>query len=246
MLTQRVKGSQFTADLSITGALFAAGHLADARQVTLAPGQLVMPQAASPQAAAGPVFKPVHASSASSLPLPVTTTSRASDAVVLPASQLQPDALVSSRRLSEAAAPHARCEAGAPVATYGSCACAAGWAGKNCMACTQPSVCPVFTGQAESTCDSHMVYGNLTSYKAYDCSLVGGLSRWVTGVAALCNVRGEKLPFKDSILGLQVGGGWWGGVWHLNESSLLPLSALGRASVVLLAPDLLFCFKPGV
>jgi ABC-type multidrug transport system ATPase subunit len=103
--------------------------------------------------------------------------------------------------------PHARCAPGAPVAANGSCACAAGWRGRDCFACTAPSVCPAFTGEADSTCDTRTVYTNATNYKAYDCDLVGGLSKWVTGVSALCNVRGERLPFQDGPLGLQVRAG---------------------------------------
>ena len=49
-----------------------------------------------------------------------------------------------------------------------------------------------------------MTYSNSTWYKAYDCDLVGGLSKWVSGVAAFCNTRGETAPFTDGVLGLLV------------------------------------------
>ncbi|KIY98173.1 hypothetical protein MNEG_9791 [Monoraphidium neglectum] len=96
------------------------------------------------------------------------------------------------------------CAAGAAVAANGSCACAAGWGGRDCSVCRENSVCPGFTGQPNSTCDANLTYGPTTSYKAYDCDLIGGLSKWVTGVAALCNVRGERLPFGYGPLGLKV------------------------------------------
>ncbi|GBF94737.1 ATP-dependent permease [Raphidocelis subcapitata] len=99
---------------------------------------------------------------------------------------------------------HERCLPGAPIAANGTCECAPGWRGRDCMVCTQPSVCPAFAGQAASTCDSHMAYGNATAYKAYDCDLVGGLAKWVSGVTAMCNVRGERLPFRDGPMGLLV------------------------------------------
>jgi len=105
-------------------------------------------------------------------------------------------------------ATHNRCLAGGYVANNGSCPCAAGWAGRDCMACNASTVCPAFTGEADSTCDTGLYYNNHTAYKAYDCDLVGGLSKWVSGVAAMCNVRGERMPYKDGPLGLQVGRGF--------------------------------------
>lgn len=132
------------------------------------------------------------APAASALPLPVAAGSAA--------------AAAGRALLAAPAAAHDRCAPGAVPAANGSCACAAGWFGRDCSVCSSSAVCPAFAGHPNSTCDTSLVYGPLTSYKAYSCDLVGGLSRWVSGVSAICNTRGERLPFKDGPLGLQVGG----------------------------------------
>jgi hypothetical protein len=111
------------------------------------------------------------------------------------------------RRLKQQQGPDGgRCQPGAAIAADGSCACSAGWWGptSRCAVCTDDSVCPGLTGQSDSKCDTNLTYSAATRYKPLACDLVGGLSKWVSRVAAICNVRGERLPFADGPLGLEV------------------------------------------
>jgi len=50
------------------------------------------------------------------------------------------------------------------------------------------------------------MYSNNTLYKSYDCKLLGDLGALVSGITGLCNVRGKRLPFEDTPLGLPPGG----------------------------------------
>ncbi|KAI8468840.1 MAG: hypothetical protein J3K34DRAFT_459689 [Monoraphidium minutum] len=169
-------GAVAGARLRLGGALAAAGRLEGAK---LATATLPLPLPLPLGAAAAPVGAPRRALLA------------AEDAAAAAA---------------PAAARAARCAPGAPPAANGSCACAPGWRGRDCSVCSGAApVCPGFTGQANSTCDAGLIYGPRTEYKAYDCDLVGGLSRWVAGVSAICNVRGERLPFGDGPLDLEPG-----------------------------------------
>lgn len=122
--------------------------------------------------------------------------------------------LVQQRRrrlLAQAAASSApaelqrsRCAGGAAPAANGSCACAAGWAGRTCAVCTADAVCPAVNGQGTAGCDTSLTYGPDTAYKAYSCDLAGPLKSLVPGITLLCNVRGRRLPFEDGPVGLEV------------------------------------------
>ncbi|GBF87535.1 ABC transporter Adp1 [Raphidocelis subcapitata] len=87
----------------------------------------------------------------------------------------------------------------------GGCVCEDGWAGDACLRCTAPIVCPALTGQPFSTCSDAMEYSTRTAYKAYSCSVKGGLSALVRSITGVCNVRGRPLPFKEGPLGLKPG-----------------------------------------
>jgi len=68
------------------------------------------------------------------------------------------------------------------------------------------------------------------------CELVGGLAKFVGRVSVLCSTRGEQLPFKDSILGLEVRLRRGSGAQGLGGAAEVLIAwGLGGAAEVLIA-----------
>jgi hypothetical protein len=169
----------------------ATGALADAYMVTAAALEGGAPAAPAPEAAA-----PAPTAAQPPAPEPPAAVAGAAGA---PSSGLPP--VPAALAAVGARVPAPFCAADGPrftpaAAAGGDCACAYGWGGDACNACTSDAACRgLMPDDPRATCDGGLAYGPYSQYKSYACVLTDELlGSFVTSISLACSADGQNLP----------------------------------------------------